>query len=93
MVLQPPPESAADQVGAGPGDRVLLYTDGILEARSPEGKLFGEARFHEFIRVHQDCSATEFVDAIFKEILEWIGGDSDMSLGDDVTIIAVDFLK
>ncbi len=74
------------------GDRVILYTDGILEARNPQGELFGEEQFHEFIRTHQDCSAGEFVDGIFSAVLEWIGGDSDASLGDDITIIAVDFL-
>ncbi len=77
-----------------PGDRVILYTDGILEARNTDtgGKLFGEARFHEFIRTHQDCGAAEFVDAIFREIIAWIGGGDDATLGDDITIIAVDFL-
>ncbi len=75
-----------------PGDRVILYTDGILEARNQEGKLFGEARFHEFIRNHQECSAAEFVEGIYTAVLQWIGGDSDTSLGDDVTIIVVDFL-
>ena len=32
-----------------PGDRVVLYTDGIVEARSPEGEFFGEDRLADFI--------------------------------------------
>lgn len=32
-----------------PGDRVLLYTDGITEARSPEGEFFGEQRLADFV--------------------------------------------
>ncbi|TFV51543.1 PP2C family protein-serine/threonine phosphatase [Blastococcus sp. TF02A-35] len=32
-----------------PGDRVVLYTDGIVEARSPEGEFFGEDRLGDFI--------------------------------------------
>jgi hypothetical protein len=31
------------------GDRVVLYTDGIVEARSPEGEFFGEERLADFI--------------------------------------------
>ncbi len=75
-----------------PGDRVILYTDGILEARSAEGKLFGEARFHEFIKTNQGLGAGEFVDRMYETVLGWIGADSDRGLDDDVTIIVVDFL-
>ncbi len=32
-----------------PGDRLVLYTDGITEARSPAGEFFGEQRLVDFI--------------------------------------------
>jgi serine phosphatase RsbU (regulator of sigma subunit) len=32
-----------------PGDRLVLYTDGITEARSPQGEFFGEQRLSDFI--------------------------------------------
>jgi serine phosphatase RsbU (regulator of sigma subunit) len=32
-----------------PGDRLVLYTDGITEARSPDGEFFGEQRLADFI--------------------------------------------
>ena len=37
-------------IALGPGDLVVLVTDGILEAESPEGILFGEDRLLELIR-------------------------------------------
>ena len=60
--LLPPPECASSRplglqdgparvchVQLQPGDRVLLYTDGIVEARSPEGEFFGEQRLADFV--------------------------------------------
>lgn len=42
-----PPRECAVQLRAG--DRVLLYTDGIVEARSAEGEFFGEERLADFV--------------------------------------------
>lgn len=74
-----------------PGDRIILYTDGILEARNGEGELFGEERFHGLIRSYQDRSAGEFTKGTYAAVLQWISVESGRSLGDDITIIAVDF--
>ncbi len=40
---------ACCEVRLEPGDRLLLYTDGITEARSPAGEFFGEQRLADFI--------------------------------------------
>lgn len=48
------PAGAADPVALGreqlqPGDRVLFYTDGVTEARSPDGDFFGPERLADLI--------------------------------------------
>lgn len=40
------------EVSLQPGDRVLLYTDGVLEARSPDGEFFGERRLLDLLGRH-----------------------------------------
>jgi hypothetical protein len=35
------------------GDRLVLYTDGVVEARSPDGEFFGEQRLVDLISRHE----------------------------------------
>ncbi|MFJ3960787.1 PP2C family protein-serine/threonine phosphatase [Streptomyces sp. NPDC090036] len=44
-----PVPPAQEHVRLQPGDRVLMYSDGITEARSPEGDLFGEERLADTV--------------------------------------------
>jgi sigma-B regulation protein RsbU (phosphoserine phosphatase) len=68
------------------GDTLLLLTDGILEATSPEGKLFGMDRVLESIRAAQTCNAAGIIDRLFKTVREFCGTDK---LLDDMTAIVI----
>jgi signal transduction histidine kinase/serine phosphatase RsbU (regulator of sigma subunit)/streptogramin lyase len=72
------------------GDRVLLYTDAIIEARNGTGELFGEDRFLQIIRDKQHLSASDFADFILAELGAW--SDHQEGLEDDLTLIVVDVL-
>jgi two-component system sensor histidine kinase ChiS len=74
-----------------PGDRIILYTDGITEARNAANVMYGEQRFHDFIKEHQALGAREFVGLMIQAIFEWSGSGSDKNLRDDVTILVADF--
>src|SRR5207245_458859 len=50
------PQPGAYQVATErlqPGDHVLLYTDGVIEARSPQGEFFGVDRLIDLIARHE----------------------------------------
>jgi sigma-B regulation protein RsbU (phosphoserine phosphatase) len=73
-----------------PGDRFVLYTDGITEAPSSSGEEFGMERFKGFLAEHAGLSALELCDALVKRVAEWCGS-SAREQHDDLTLIVVDY--
>jgi hypothetical protein len=80
-----PPEIAAFQLQ--PGDALLLYTDGIVEARRADGVDFGLERLEHFlVRAFADqLSLAETLRRLTHAVLDYHGG----SLGDDATTMLV----
>ena len=72
-----------------PGDRILLYTDGIIEARSPEGEFFGIERLTDFaVKAAADqLPAPESARRLVHAILKY----QDDRLQDDATILLADW--
>ncbi|MEE2045046.1 PP2C family protein-serine/threonine phosphatase [Nocardiopsis tropica] len=68
-----------------PGDRLLLYTDGIIEARDSEGREFGVERFVDFVIRHQADSmpVPETLRRLVHAVLEYHHGQ----FGDDATVL------
>lgn len=75
------------------GDRLLLYTDGLLEAENAAGESFGDAALLTFIREGQEFGAEQFVDLLLKEVLEWSSKGTRAQQEDDITIIAIDICQ
>ena len=74
-----------------PGDRCLLYTDGILEAPSPTDEEFGSARLEEFLAQHADLSARDFCEALLQRITAWCARPDRREQHDDLTLVMVEF--
>jgi sigma-B regulation protein RsbU (phosphoserine phosphatase) len=68
----------------GLGDAVVLYTDGVVEARR-EGELYGEERLDKLLRDNRELSAQELADAVLVDCRRWVGGD----LRDDCAVVVV----
>ncbi len=68
-----------------PGDRVLLYTDGVTDARSPDGDFFGDQRLTDLLtRNYADAlSAPETLRRVVRSLLEHQQGQ----LTDDATLL------
>ncbi len=67
-----------------PGTRLLLYTDGVTEGRTPDGEEFGAERLADLVaREHR--SAPVLRDDVLSAIASWTQGRFD----DDVTMLAI----
>ena len=74
----------------GHGDRVLLYTDGLVELEGPKGEAFGVNRLEAFLRDGADLSAAPFADALLERLRAWAGRPAAGSFDDDLTLVVVD---
>jgi sigma-B regulation protein RsbU (phosphoserine phosphatase) len=69
-----------------PGDVFLFFSDGITDATSASGELFGRHRLESIIRDHARDSAEELVDNIFNAVSAHAEG---VEAFDDQTIVAI----
>jgi serine phosphatase RsbU (regulator of sigma subunit) len=71
-----------------PGDRLLMYTDGLLEASNPADEHFGEAGVKQVLLSAKSVDAGQFATRLFEELAHWTG--SGKTQGDDITVVVID---
>ena len=74
----------AGMVTLQPGDLVVIYSDGITEARNVEGEEFGRERLATFVRGCHGCDAQTTRDAILAEVRRFSAGAVQY---DDITVL------
>ncbi|MEU3550215.1 PP2C family protein-serine/threonine phosphatase [Streptomyces longwoodensis] len=72
-----------------PGDRVLFYTDGVTEARTRDGELFGLQRFADY--VIRATAAGELASETLRRLIHSILDVETSRLRDDATIVMVEW--
>ena len=70
-----------------PGDRLVLVSDGVLEATAPDGEEFGETRLEGFLLGTAALAPTEVVRQLVRTIADYQGVD----LRDDATVVCLDW--
>jgi len=72
------------------GDRCLLYTDGVFEAKNAAQEEYGRMRCKEFLLEHRATAATSFVSALFDDIANFSGLTSGRAQEDDISLLLLD---
>ncbi|MBF8185549.1 SpoIIE family protein phosphatase [Nonomuraea sp. K274] len=72
-----------------PGDRLVFYTDGIIEAKSPDGELFGLERFIDFIIRHEADGLT--APETLRRLIQAVLRHQRDRLQDDATVLIVEW--
>ena len=65
------------------GEYIIMYTDGVPEARSPDGKFYGENFFEALLKANAGTSACEICEMTINELNGFQAG----KLSDDVTLL------
>lgn len=60
-----------------PGDLLLLYTDGVTEARNERGQMFGIERLKKLLAEHRQASVAAIRDTILTAVRAWLSEQSD----------------
>ena len=81
--LFPDSEYQVGKVPLQPGDTLVVYSDGVTEAETPEGESFGEARLETLVAAHREKPLPEIQRAVLLAARDWSGKE----IVDDMTLL------
>jgi sigma-B regulation protein RsbU (phosphoserine phosphatase) len=71
-----------------PGDRLILYSDGVVECANQHNQLFGEDRLLNYLRANRSKCLAGILKGLEAEMEEWRG---QTDFDDDVSLLALEF--
>jgi sigma-B regulation protein RsbU (phosphoserine phosphatase) len=75
---------ASERIELKKGDLLILYTDGLVEAESPEGESYSVQRLESTARAHLEDPVASIAEAIYASVIEFRRNNA---LEDDATLL------
>ena len=87
----PQAEYTSLEIPLQPGDRYLLYTDGLPESKNPSAEEFSLERCKRFLESSSNLGAAALAHQLLHEITRWSARPSGQSQEDDMTLLVLDY--
>jgi len=85
--LFPGSEVASEEVRLSAGDRLFLYSDGLVDCTNAAGTRYTSARLMEKIAAGRGMPLDALVESLRKDVTGWRGAES---FADDVSLLAIE---
>jgi len=87
--MSPDLEYHDDYIVLKPKDTIFLYTDGVTEAFSAEGKMYGDEKLHAFLQNKDNLSCQGIINEVWNDVSAFAAGAPQ---SDDITMLTVRYL-
>lgn len=81
-------EYAAEQVMLDPGDKLVIYSDGVSEARNDEGRFFGASELRRLVSENASLGCRQLHGLLSKAVEDFTGNAVP---SDDVTLVVLEY--
>lgn len=81
-------EYHVDSIMLEPGDRLVLYTDGVTEGMDPDKNEYGFDRLLESLNKHASKKPHDFLNGLFDDGIKFVGTAPQ---SDDITMLCLDY--
>tara|TARA_R110002124_G_scaffold97014_1_gene241779 strand:- start:7200 stop:8375 length:1176 start_codon:yes stop_codon:yes gene_type:complete len=72
-----------------PGEKIMMFTDGVTEANAEDESMYEEPRLEAFLEKHMDNNTEKLVRSLLVDVLKFIGKANQ---SDDITILCVEYV-
>jgi serine phosphatase RsbU (regulator of sigma subunit)/anti-sigma regulatory factor (Ser/Thr protein kinase) len=75
------------EITLGPGETLLFYSDGLVEAHNPQREMFGFPRLEAFVERYPGGAGPALIRSLLEELAAFIGDDAEQE--DDITLVTL----